>query len=278
MKTKPKILFFSESGASLPIAWRLRKMGFDVAVFIQERQYRKCYAGILPEVPEVAGFALVDACDLVVWDSESYGECTNLFEHALAKPQQLDLTPMVVGGFSTTQNHFLMDGDLGPEVACQGSLTSHDPERPCGTPTADAIYGMLSLVDGDWTEIFSDPDKEIEFKDAFLASQRVTIGPYPYLNIEGKQAEIESDISNLPWFWAQDVARVNGKWVSAGADGLLGVATGIGKTPNEAWGRCYQHIKSLKVKASIQYRTDGLRSARREIEKQGAKALKMSGK
>jgi len=267
MNSRPKILFYSETGASLPIAWRMRRMGFEVAVFIAEKQYRKCYQGILPEVPEVAVFGLVDSADLVVWDEDLHSINQRVVK-AMDHKNQLDLNA-ILGGFSTIQNQHLMDGDLGPDVACQGSLMSHNPARPCGRPNADAIYGMLSLIDGDWTELFTDGD--VKFKEGCVASQRVTIGPYPYLNIEGQQVEIESDLSKLPWFWAQDVARVNGKWVSAGADGLLGVAAGVGNTPNEAWGRCYQHIKSLKINASIQYRRDGLRSARREVEKRSAK-------
>lgn len=273
MKAKEKILFFSHSGCSLPIVWRLRRAGFDAEIYIEERRYAKCYENMLGQVKPARFGADLKNYDLVVWDMPpgSYNSSESVraekdMERGLRDHMILS---ELLQGFQIIQNHYLMDGDLGPKVLCQGSLIHYDP--PAGNsnqvePTADAVYAMLSLAKDGWPRLFD--GSGIRFNDSYCASQRISIPPYPYLDVEiGDGVTIENNIERLKWFWPQDVMRFTNKWVCAQADGLLGVATGIGETINEAWGRCYQHIRTLRVTgARIQYRKDGVKSARRELK------------
>lgn len=134
----------------------------------------------------------------------------------------------------------------------------------------DALYCMLTLLKGQIAEFFEN-DFKSEFYDGYAASQRLTIPPYPYglpalRNMYAKDVSILGKLKDYPAFWAQDVWDDNGL-KCAGADGILGVVTGKGKTLAEAWGRVYNAIKKIKVCSYVQYRTDGLERARKRIER-----------
>lgn len=45
-----KIVFISEHGNSLPVAWKLMQQGVECFVYVHEPAYRKCYAGLIPRI------------------------------------------------------------------------------------------------------------------------------------------------------------------------------------------------------------------------------------
>lgn len=62
------ILFISNHGESLPIAWRLLREGVDCGVYVHDPAYRDTYRGILEKISLVDLKAAVKASDTVVFD------------------------------------------------------------------------------------------------------------------------------------------------------------------------------------------------------------------
>lgn len=134
----------------------------------------------------------------------------------------------------------------------------------------DALYCLLTLLKGKLTDFFT-KDFKAEFHNGYAASQRLSIPPFPYGSAElrtlyAKDVSVLGTLKEYPMFWAQDVYNGNGL-KCAGADGILGVVAARGKTIEEAWGRVYNAIKKVKVCSYPQYRTDGLQTARKRLER-----------
>lgn len=70
------ILFISNSGECLPIAWRLMQEGMDVGVYIHSPQYRKNYDGMLPKVSVRDLKDVHKTTDTVIFDTTRPNERT----------------------------------------------------------------------------------------------------------------------------------------------------------------------------------------------------------
>ena len=62
------ILFISNSGEALPIAYRAQKEGQEVFVYIHNSRYRSNYEGLINRVPATKLPGKVKAADAVVFD------------------------------------------------------------------------------------------------------------------------------------------------------------------------------------------------------------------
>ena len=107
------------------------------------------------------------------------------------------------------------------------------------------------------------------FFDGFSGSQRITIPPFPEEDNEMlKKKALGVPIANkfpMDWFWGGDIKMEDGQLICAGADGILGVVTGRGKTLNTCVEDVYRNIHKLKVGAYLQYRTDLDKRARKAL-------------
>jgi len=63
-----KVTVFSDNGEFLPIVWRLRREGTDVGIYIHNPRYKKCYAGILPNLTVSGLKARIKETDIVIFD------------------------------------------------------------------------------------------------------------------------------------------------------------------------------------------------------------------
>lgn len=70
------ILFFSNSGESLPIVYRLRREGTDARIYIHNPRYRKNYDGIVPKVRIGELKKVVTKADIIVFDITRANERT----------------------------------------------------------------------------------------------------------------------------------------------------------------------------------------------------------
>ena len=109
------------------------------------------------------------------------------------------------------------------------------------------------------------------FRKGYVASQRITIPPFPYheddlLKAMATGVDVANAIERTPWFWMEDVRKGDdGVLECAGGDGILGAVTNGGKTIEEAANGVYAKVKRIKVGAKLQLRTDGGRRAQRAI-------------
>lgn len=123
------ILFISNHGESLPIAWRLLQVGVDCGVYVHDPLYRDAYAGILEKVllPDIKKAVL--ASDIVVFDGMR-GNCRKPYDLALLKmfglpgnspgvfgplADKLSLTHQVVG-CSVNTERLIVEVPLDPEM------------------------------------------------------------------------------------------------------------------------------------------------------------------
>jgi phosphoribosylamine-glycine ligase len=63
-----KVTIFSDNGEFLPIVWRLRREGTDVAIYIHNPRYRGGYAGILPNLTISGLKKRIKETDVVLFD------------------------------------------------------------------------------------------------------------------------------------------------------------------------------------------------------------------
>ena len=63
-----KLVFCSNSGESLPIAYRLRREGTDASVYLHNPAYRNNYEGLVPKLNLVQLKRTIRQADLVVFD------------------------------------------------------------------------------------------------------------------------------------------------------------------------------------------------------------------
>lgn len=130
----------------------------------------------------------------------------------------------------------------------------------------DALYGLLTLCQ-DVNKFFTKGFLG-SWRPGFVASQRVTIPPYPYANRELLK-ELAKDVSITPTskLWMEDVYFDAEGCKCTGADGVIGVMTGYGTTLGEAISKMYQNIDKLRISSFLQYRTDGGRRAEKAMAK-----------
>ncbi len=131
----------------------------------------------------------------------------------------------------------------------------------------DAVYCLLSLLEGKVNDFFTyavglNPRRP-KFKKGFAASTRISVPPYPYETVElldrAKGIEVSGELANM---WLEDV-RYDGRLKCAGADGILGVVTGTGKTIKAASESLYDNVDEIKIAGYGQWRTDnGVRAAK----------------
>ena len=109
----------------------------------------------------------------------------------------------------------------------------------------------------------------------YVASQVVSIPPYPYLepNLLRKQAKdvaIDNKLDEpvMKDFWLQDVYQTEDREIHCcGADGQIGVMVAGGSTMEEAIKQVYQNIEKLRIGADVQYRVDHLESHTKRMSK-----------
>ena len=160
------------------------------------------------------------------------------------------------------------EGYIGPcDVNC--IIASGKPYFLEWTPRFgyDALYCLLAMTN---VKDFFTKQFEVEYSGPYAASERITIPPFPYcsttlLKRYAKRVTIAGGLRKD--FWAQDVYLDGDTLRCAGADGILGVVTGVGKTPAEAWGKVRHNINKLGVCSYVQYRTDGLAVANKRLAK-----------
>jgi len=195
--------------------------------------------------------------------------------------------------FSMVECRHWLSGSLGPTAESQSislwkaevpdgidslvsCLNRHKYTGPCkirldkdGKPTErlvhftfDDTFATLALLKTSLAD-FLIGGFEGKFKDDYAACERITIQPYPYVNVELKKAfaegvAVDEDSDD---FWAQDVCQQDGKIICAGQDGLVGTLTMVERTLPHVWGRLYHRAKHLRIGADLQYRIDGFKVA-----------------
>lgn len=166
-------------------------------------------------------------------------------------------------------------GYIGPvDVNAIVSARDHKPYFLEFTPRLgyDAVYCTLALTRGKIGDFFRYAgglsEKRPRFSGGYASSVRVSVPPYPYE--EGNLLERARGIAidgQLDDFWMEDVYNDNGL-KCAGADGILGVVTGIGNSIGGSAGNVYRNIEGIRIAGYRQYRTDlgkRARSARRKL-------------
>lgn len=131
----------------------------------------------------------------------------------------------------------------------------------------DAVYSLFTLCE-DFTKLFTKAIN-VNWKSGFVASQRITIPPYPYASQEllkelARDVSIDTRVADL---WMEDVYFDAGGLRCAGVDGVLGVVASYGKTLGEAVSRVYQNIGKLRISSCLQYRTDLGRRAEKAMKR-----------
>lgn len=342
------ILFISNHGESLPIAWRLLHEGADCGVYVHDPAYKDVYKGILEKIALVDLKAAVKASDTIVFDGVR-GNHGHPMDKAFLKnfgfpgdtagvfgpvASLLSESRRVIGCSNSTerlqleeldeasQHHgFVHDGwwdgdkwaffteiledktmmnaDYGISLSCQQTTVKIIDGMPngfrdignelkgCGYvgPVTcdhqgnvlslhirfDSFYGVLELWDGGSIESFFRNASLRAWNQGHAATERVTVPPYPYTHQPlldmAKEVQIRGEMYDHPGVWFQDVC-VNGKgFQCAGADGVIGIATGKGKNINAAWAKCYKAIDSLDISGEVQIRTDGPRKAEKTLKR-----------
>jgi len=134
----------------------------------------------------------------------------------------------------------------------------------------DALFCLLTLLSGSITDFFK-KDFDVNFSNGFAASERLTIPPFPYAvkslrDDFAKDVSIMGNLTDYPFFWAQDIYSSGSGIKCAGSDGILGAVTAKAPTLQEAWGRLHNAIKKIKVCSYLQYRQDGLKEAEKRLK------------
>ena len=112
------------------------------------------------------------------------------------------------------------------------------------------------------------------FKDGYVASQLVSLYPYPELNKQKLEMMIKGNLINhrlqdLEDMWLQDVyLDENKKLRCSGSDGIIGIVTKLGDTPEDAINSVCKSVKNLKISGNLQHRcNDHLEKATARINK-----------
>lgn len=135
-----------------------------------------------------------------------------------------------------------------------------------------ALYCFLSFIPkGGLTNFFLNGFSAM-MKDGFVASQVVSLYPYPSLDKKALEKLAKGNWVNHdfndPDFWWQDVMQgEDGKLRCAGADGMIGVLTSFDEDMEEAIKKNQAKVKKLKVSGNLQYRVDHLESHSKRMNK-----------
>ena len=124
-----------------------------------------------------------------------------------------------------------------------------------------AFYCLCSFIPDGQLSNFILNDFQAVFKGGYVASQLISLYPYP--NLDKKQLEmmvkgnlINHRLQDLNDFWLQDVYLDDSKQLRvAGSDGIVGVLTGHGDTVEESIDKVHDRIKKLQIQGNLQYRT-----------------------
>jgi hypothetical protein len=232
-------VIISDIGSYLPVAWRAQRSGDSVSVYIHNQRYKTCYDGLLQKLTIQQLKSATKSADSVIID----GDIPKAIKDLLFK--KLTQVSLKVG--RKEQNNFLMDNNLGFEIKGQMGFIQSGSDFEIVSGQGE-YYAALTLDDN----------------KGFGVWQKITIPPYPYSVPRLRQQyaegiEIEGEIWDYPFLWMLDVKQDGKKFVCAGTDGVIGYVTAWGKTLTEASGRLYHNIGKIKVKGSLQYRTDFLK-------------------
>lgn len=124
-----------------------------------------------------------------------------------------------------------------------------------------ALYCFLSFVpDGQISSFFLNDFKAV-FKGGFVASQLISLYPYP--NVDKTQLDtwtkgnLINHPLNLSGMWWQDVYQDDeGKLRVCGSDGIIGVYTNHADTLEDSITGLHKKIKKLQISGNLQYRTE----------------------
>jgi phosphoribosylamine-glycine ligase len=99
------------------------------------------------------------------------------------------------------------------------------------------------------------------FKPQVVSSQVVSLWPYPGGSPKDLEENIKSNLINHPLdklngMWLQDVYQDETGLRCAGADGFIGVQTGLGNTPEQSIDKLYKELDRLEITGNTQWRTE----------------------
>src|SRR5208337_1836874 len=98
------------------------------------------------------------------------------------------------------------------------------------------------------------------FKKGYVASQLVSLYPYPDLDKKKLAMMVQGNLINhrlqdLGDFWLQDVyLDADKKLRCGGADGIIGIMAKLADTPEDAINAVAKAVGSLKITGNIQHR------------------------
>jgi len=126
-----------------------------------------------------------------------------------------------------------------------------------------ALYLFLTFIpDGQLSNFFLN-DFNAVFQDGFVASQLVSVAPYPFWNKSELDKMVKDNVINhkpwqVPGAWWQDVKlHEDGSFRCCGSDGMICVMTNRGDTLDDAIDGLYRKLdkKRLRISGNVQYRT-----------------------
>ena len=124
----------------------------------------------------------------------------------------------------------------------------------------DTIYAMMEGLQEPAADVFfevaSGTKKEITIGTDFLTAVRVSVPPWPYTTVNGRQPTMIEGINeqNEKHIFFNHVVKEDDKYVGTG-NGLLMSVTAKGRSIRETRNRAYRTIHNLSI-PDIQYRTD----------------------
>lgn len=124
----------------------------------------------------------------------------------------------------------------------------------------DALFCLLYLLRSDLTSFFTNGFRA-SWHEGYSGSERISIPPYPrkdhhHLDKMAKGVRLAHRLSQIDWFWAEDVLLADNKLQCAGADAILGVAAGRGATVDACSQDVYDNVNKLDISAYLQCRSD----------------------
>jgi len=126
-----------------------------------------------------------------------------------------------------------------------------------------ALFLFLELISGRLDKFFL-KNFEASLKDGFIASQVLTLDPFPLVRDKVEYtAMVRDNLINNPinsdgMYWVDVYQDSRGKLRCAGTDGYLGVVTGHGPTAEKAIGACHDRLDEIKtngISGDLMYRT-----------------------
>lgn len=124
-----------------------------------------------------------------------------------------------------------------------------------------AIYCLLRFIPEGQLSNFFLKDFRTMFQEGYVASQLLSLYPYPNPN-QSELAQMVEDnwVAHRlddPDVWYQDIYKAqDGKLRMGGADGMVGVITALADTPAEAIQKVQKKCEKFSVSGNCQYRID----------------------